>query len=1216
MADLQILQINLQHSTSATSLIGRQMAMGHTDITLIQEPWVHRGNVKGLDGAGIIYCCPNTNPRACICVSKQLNAQLIPEFCFRDLVAIRTCLVKDGRKMNLVVCSAYLPYDSPNPPPTEELENLVNYCKDKRLPLLIGCDANAHHTVWGSSDVNARGRELLEYLSTTDLEILNRGSSPTFVTSRRQEVIDLTLGSLQVTQWTKNWRVVPEPSLSDHRYIRFSLELQHSGGAAYRNPKSTDWAAYKAALSNGLQGVPNNARTIQEVEERLGSINTAVTTSFESSCPLRRVKRARKVPWWNSELQNQRKETRRLLNRAMRTNSIGDWDCYKQAQRNYKDSIRRSKRESWKAFCLDIEGLPEVARLHKALSKNPRARLECLRLPSGDHTATDEETLRHLLEVHFPGSVAETGDVPPVRAPRIGISPMDWEIASKVVTHEKIRWAICTFDPYKSPGPDGIFPALLQEGLDLLIRPLYNIFRTCLAFGYTPLAWRSVTVVFIPKAGRTTFDLAKSFRPISLTSFLLKTVERMVDRYIRDGALTIMPLHPNQHAYQMGKSVESALHTIVFKIEKALEHKELALGTFLDIEGAFDNTAFESICTAATNHGIETTIVRWMKSMLENRNVTATLNEDTVRVTVRRGCPQGGVLSPLMWSLVIDGLLRDLNRAGIYTQGYADDLAILIRGKFPHVICEVTQRALRTVERWCIKHGLAVNPDKTELVLFTRKRRIEGFTYPLLFGTPLRTAGKVKYLGVILDAKLTWREHSERQIQRATASFWMCRRTFGNTWGLKPNVIMWMYTAVIRPLITYAALVWWPRTTLASAKQRLGQLQRLACLGVTGAMRTAPTTALEALLGLVPLHLMIEAEARRAAYRLKCGGQWTTAGGMLGHTRVLSNTAETHVTLSMRSDRKVPSFSFNTPYTTVLPSREDWNTRGHGLLTPKGLVWFTDGSRTRDGSGAGVYGESPRVRLSFPLGRYATVFQAEVFAILACAYENLERGFTNKHIYICSDSQAALLALKSFRVSSELVSECRAALTRLCMQNSVKLLWVPGHSNIDGNEEADQLARQGSNGDPPGPEPILGIPYCNVKQKTKEWVLTRFFREWSLQQGPRQAKLLIGEISLRTSKELLKFSKKQIRIVTGLLTGHCHLNKHLHRIGIINDPICRLCREEEESSQHILCQCVRLMTLRHKHFGSAFLEPEEVRLIPVGRVLAFAVGTGLFRDEV
>jgi hypothetical protein len=122
-----------------------------------------------------------------------------------------------------------------------------------------------------------------------------------------------------------------------------------------------------------------------------------------------------------------------------------------------------------------------------------------------------------------------------------------------------------------------------------------------MAYGFIPMAWRQVKVTFIPKPGQSDYTEANTYRPISLSSFLLKTMERIVDRHIRDRALRSQPLHRNQHAYQIGKSTETA-HNVVTHVESAIEHKDIVLGAFLDIEGAFDRTSFDMIEQAAGNH--------------------------------------------------------------------------------------------------------------------------------------------------------------------------------------------------------------------------------------------------------------------------------------------------------------------------------------------------------------------------------------------------------------------------------------------------------------------------------------------------------------------------------------------------------------------------------------------------------------------------------------
>jgi hypothetical protein len=112
-----------------------------------------------------------------------------------------------------------------------------------------------------------------------------------------------------------------------------------------------------------------------------------------------------------------------------------------------------------------------------------------------------------------------------------------------VVTYRQVEWAIDTFAPYESPGADGIFPALLQRAREIIIPHLVRIFRACLATGYVLAIWRQVKVVFIPKPGRDSYSGPRDYRPINLTSFLLKTMERLVDRYLRDEVLALMPLH-------------------------------------------------------------------------------------------------------------------------------------------------------------------------------------------------------------------------------------------------------------------------------------------------------------------------------------------------------------------------------------------------------------------------------------------------------------------------------------------------------------------------------------------------------------------------------------------------------------------------------------------------------------------------------------------------
>ena len=170
---------------------------------------------------------------------------------------------------------------------------------------------------------------------------------------------------------------------------------------------------------------------------------------------------------------------------------------------------------------------------------------------------------------------------------------------------------------------------------------------------------------------------------------------------------------------------------------------------------------------------------------------------------------------------------------------------------------------------------------------------------------------------------------------------------------------------------------------------------------------------------------------------------------------------------------------------------EDW-TRGIGTLpVVKGLVWFTDRSRMKEGTGAGVYGQYVGRRLSFSVGRYATVSQAVIYAILACAHEIQFEGRPEKPVSICSDSQLALKALQAFRTTTPLVQQCQKALNDISTGHAVGLYWVPGHAGVRGNEIANELARGGCSLKFVGAEPAFGVYRQDIRRRIRRWLVNQ-----------------------------------------------------------------------------------------------------------------------------
>jgi hypothetical protein len=158
------------------------------------------------------------------------------------------------------------------------------------------------------------------------------------------------------------------------------------------------------------------------------------------------------------------------------------------------------------------------------LSRGHQESLGTLKVPNtNSYTNNTYETLNVLANTHFPD---HTTNLDNPSNDSTGLTRMNLLKSKTIFNKQRITWAIQDFKPLKAAGMDGIFPALLQEGLEYIINALENIFSKSHSLGYIPMCWREVKVIFIPKAGKRSMDDAKSFRPIVYQVSYLKHKKR------------------------------------------------------------------------------------------------------------------------------------------------------------------------------------------------------------------------------------------------------------------------------------------------------------------------------------------------------------------------------------------------------------------------------------------------------------------------------------------------------------------------------------------------------------------------------------------------------------------------------------------------------------------------------------------------------------------
>ena len=131
----------------------------------------------------------------------------------------------------------------------------------------------------------------------------------------------------------------------------------------------------------------------------------------------------------------------------------------------------------------------------------------------------------------------------------------------------------------------------------------------------------------------------------------------------------------------------------------------------------------------------------------------------------------------------------------------------------------------------------------------------------------------ISLLGIILDSKLTWKPHITRITRKATTALVQCRQIVGKTWEIKPSMMKWICTAMIRPIM-YACVSWAGGLNKKYLVRKLTMVQRLACLMISSAFPGAPTGALEILLNITLIEELLLAEAVRGSYRITVSGLW------------------------------------------------------------------------------------------------------------------------------------------------------------------------------------------------------------------------------------------------------------------------------------------------------------------------------------------------------
>ena len=244
---------------------------------------------------------------------------------------------------------------------------------------------------------------------------------------------------------------------------------------------------------------------------------------------------------------------------------------------------------------------------------------------------------------------------------------------------------------------------------------------------------------------------------------------------------------------------------MIDKISEALDSGKHVLGVFLDFSKAFDTVNHDILLDKLGHYGVRGIVQRWFESYLEKRPQYVTYNcENSNEGFVKSGVPQGSVLGPLLYLVYVNDIINvSPNLLPIL---FADDTNIFLSGENINELFDTMNYEIEKLLEWTIVNKLSLNVSKTHYMIFTTKgRNVNTQRKVCINNAPLERVNSTKFLGVIIDHKLSWCDHIKyikNKISKGLGIICKARKS------LKSSTLVTLYNSFIYPYLTYGIEIW------------------------------------------------------------------------------------------------------------------------------------------------------------------------------------------------------------------------------------------------------------------------------------------------------------------------------------------------------------------------------------------------------------------------
>ena len=451
------------------------------------------------------------------------------------------------------------------------------------------------------------------------------------------------------------------------------------------------------------------------------------------------------------------------------------------------------------------------------------------------------------------------------------------------------------------------------------------------------------------------------------------------------------------------------------------------------------------------------------------------------------GVPQGSPISPLLFLLYLaEPMCSGVERARF---SYADDIGILGIGPTVAESASSAQREVDSLMDWAKENAVSFDTSKSEVIHFPGRKREEGVEIQIN-GSNIKPAEHIRWLGVHLDPKLSFKHHVTTWCGKALKAAQHIRRLNSVRRGAAPSALVTVVDMCVVPVATFGADVWWPGRTRPTANGTSAPHATFLCnlidkavlLALRAALpvwKTTPNAVIHREGGIPPARILLEANRLRVAARLNslddrhplrsratiCPNMGTLK---YKKTRKFSKRPEIQMSRLQRAYQQLPPAEAALPLSAPKYNKAD-GTKLEGAkvhlewirsISPTDICAYSDGSsegHRRSSWGYVLQRNGKTFEKGQGILHGGEVYDAEITGAIMALQAAIPASRTGEKVFVLLDNQAAVNSLRTGKSSSSL-SKTQKFYDIACKVNA-KVRWVPGHSKITGNEEADAAAR-------------------------------------------------------------------------------------------------------------------------------------------------------------